>query len=79
MFDTALGYFTDGRFWKPERARTLYKQSLFFFEGLGEDGLARESRLEAEKLYHAIGGGSSGRGRVLSGEDYDGIVAFMSR
>lgn len=79
MFDTALLYFADERYYKGERARALFKKAQFL--GLMDDKVgASEAMREAERLYYEIRPERITRhSKKLQLEHFDEIVMIMSR
>jgi len=79
MFTTALQYFTGAKYYKAERARTLFKQSEFL-SSIGDLDGAAKARSEAEDLYFEICPEQFwGDDATLTAEDFDDIVMIMSR
>jgi hypothetical protein len=80
MFKKALEYTPGIKFYKGERARTLFKQAEFL-EIVGDEIGAADARREAEMLFFQIRpeeGQERGR-RRLTLQDFDDIVMIMSR
>lgn len=79
MFDTALRYFVGDKYYKAERARTLFKKGQVLM--LMEDPVnASAAAREAERLFYEIRPNHPGdRFKALELKDFDSIVMIMSR
>ncbi|KAK4444139.1 hypothetical protein QBC34DRAFT_452128 [Podospora aff. communis PSN243] len=80
MFKKALEYSPGVKYYKGERARTLFKQAEFL-ETIGDKVGAAGARCEAEMLFFQIRReeGQEQEERRLTLEDFDDIVMIMSR
>jgi hypothetical protein len=79
MFKIALQYTPGTKYYKTERARTLFKQAEFL-DLVGDETGAAEARREAEILFFQIRPEEDQEERrALRLEDFDSIVMIMSR
>lgn len=81
MFDAALKYFHGEKYFKAERARTLFKKSEFLARMSEAEDAARTAR-EAEEWYYKARPEKAklqDGDRSLTLRDFDEIVMIMSR
>jgi len=78
MFDTALKYYQEQSFYRPETTRTLFKKSQFL-KSFGDEEGAAEVMAEAEKIYFELRPKEWTKRGDLTAEDFDRIVMIFSR
>jgi hypothetical protein len=79
MFYAALQYFIGVKYYKGERARTLFKKAEFLFS-IGKSAGAAEARQEAERILLEIRPElARDRTGPFTLEDFDEAVMIMSR